>query len=752
MLMTRQLPALWNGVSQQPAPVRLSSQCEALTNAMLSVVDGVRKRSPSLHIKKLDATALGTAYLHTINRDTTERYIVVIAPTGIRVFDLEGTEKTVTAPLGWDYLTLEAGDEARSVYVAMTVADYTFVLNKSKTVSMLAAGADLDPPSDDYWWLNRPLEDAPSPMVDRYIGIYEDPEPGTPGGGNRTDSNPNTGSTVQNPTPSGPGLTGTVQTLQDLDSLTPAVGDVYKIIGTNESNFQSYYVIYTAESTWNETVMPGLKNLVDATTMPHALVRQGDGTFTFGPFAWQPRRVGDYDSNPNPTFVGRKIRDLYFYRNRFGLTVDENTVMSRAGDFGNFYRLTVVDYLPDEVIDIAASETSVTKMEFAVPFQGSLMMFSDQTQFKLSHNEVMSGATVSLDVTTHYPMVPGVRPVRAGADVYFASQGSGWGLLREYFVNNEGITHDAADVTSHVPQYIPTSIHDLAASPEFDSVFVLSTGAPNSMYAYKYYWQSETEKAQSAWNTWVFDDEDTILAAEAIGGYLYTLVDRADGAHMERIPLYYGAFPADLDFQVYLDRRAEITGVYDAITGLTTFTLPYAIPVESRADFRLVFGAAFTDQVGYHIDGDALDWTSTTEFTLDGDYSQGPCVMGLVYETRYTFSRQFPQNGNGEAIHTGRLQLKTFTVYHTDTAYYRAEVKPYGPDRGSTYTSEFTARFISVDTLGALGAPAFHTGKFTFAVTANAMDAEVSLVNDSHLGCNFHAAEWEGFYHNRARA
>lgn len=745
MLVARQIPALWNGVSQQPAPVRLSSQCEALTNAALSVVDGVKKRSPSLHIKRLDTTQMGSAYLHTINRDNTEQYVVTVSESGIRVFDVAGDEKTVTAPLGWGYLAIPSGAQARSTYTCMTVADYTFVLNKSAVVGMDVAGADLDPPSDDYWWLNRPLEDSPSPLRP----IYEPEDPYNPGGGYKTPSAPQPAPPADaNP----PGVfKGSKQTLQDLADVTPTVNDVYKIVGTNDSNFQSYYVIWNG-STWNETVKPGLKNLFDAHTMPHALIRQGDGTFVFGPFQWAPRHVGDYDTNPNPTFVGRSIRDLFFYRNRFGMCVDENVVFSRAGDFGTFYRLTVVDGLPDEAVDIAASETKVTKMEFAVPFQGSLMMFSDQTQFKLNHHEIFSGATVSLDVATQYPMVPGVRPTRSGADVYFASQGSGYGLLREYYVNSEGVTHDASDVTSHIPQYIPTSIIDLTSAPEFDQVFVLSTGTPNMVYPYKYYWQSETEKAQSAWNTWVFDAEDEVLAIESMNGYLYMVVDRTDGAHLERLPLYDGAEPEGLDFQVYLDRRTAVTGVYDSETNLTTFTLPYDILEASRATFRLVFGDAFVDAIGGNLQDEQLTWTSLSTFTVEGDLSAGPCICGLRYETRMVFSRQFPLNSKGEAIHTGRLQLKTWTIYHNESAYYRAEVRPYGPSRGSVYTSEFTARYIGVDTLGALGAPAFHTGKHTFAVTANAADAEIALVNDSHLGCTWHAAEWEGFYHNRARA
>jgi len=101
------------------------------------------------------------------------------------------------------------------------------------------------------------------------------------------------------------------------------------------------------------------------------------------------RRVGDLTTNPNPSFVGRQIRDVFFYRNRLCLTVDENVTMSRVGDFGNFYRLTVTALLPDETIDIATSETQVTPLNFAVPMGGELMVFSDEVQFRINHAGVV---------------------------------------------------------------------------------------------------------------------------------------------------------------------------------------------------------------------------------------------------------------------------------------------------------------------------------------------------------------------------
>ena len=786
MLVTRQIPSLFNGVSQQPPPVRSPSQWEEQINVMSSVVDGIRKRSPLEHVAKISNDRFGQAHLHTINRDITERYQVVISKTGIRVFDMAGNEKTVTAPLGWDYLTLPNKAQGRFSFTAVTVADYTFIVNKTKRVKMLAAGADLNPPSDGYWWLNRPANYGTAPalsLIPKEGDSRFDPtEPTDPppygGGGTSSSSTPVPAPIVP---PGTPGIyKGTVQTLQDLPDTGNAPGDVWKVVGTDQSNFQSYYVMWSG-TTWNETVARGLRNLVDALTMPHALIRQGDGTFIFGPFAWSPRRVGDENTNPNPTFVGRYIRDVFFYRNRLGFAVDENVVLSRAGDFGNFYRLTVVDYLPDEVVDIAASETKVTKMEFAVPFQGAMMLFSDQTQFKLEHDQVFTGGTVSLVVSTEYPAVPGVRPAKAGSDVYFASQGSGFGQLREYYVNSDADTHDAADVSSHVPNYLPKSIHTIVAASDYDTVCLLADGQPNRIYVYKFYWQTETDKAQSAWNYWTIDEGATILSASVLSDFLYLLVDRADGTYLERIALYYGSGAASLPFQVYLDRRVKIRGTYDGDSNATTFTLPYTVDEDKRADFRLVLGNVMdtahlldengdflTDEAGNRLTefeqilnngasragagaGNVLTWLAPDTFSTSGKHSE-PCTAGFVYTMRSVFSRQYPQNSRGEPLHTGRLQLKTFSLYCTDTAYLRVEVRPYGPGTEPLYVEEFPSRKLSVDGWNTIGEPAFVDTKVTFGVQANAAEAEIAIVNDSHLGCCINAAEWEGLYFNRAAA
>ena len=727
MLIANQIPALYNGVSQQPPTLRSPTQCEAQVNGWATIVDGLQKRSPSEFVAKLSDVALDGAYMHEINRDTTQRYIVVLTSGSIKVYDLDGVEQTVimSAP---EYLTVPAGQTAKTNFALVTVADYTFVVNKSTVVDLDAVGADSISQSLDSWWLNRAKE--------------------TDGGGAQQLQYP------PNP-PSTYGSWSKVQSFQKLPE-TAAHGTLYEITGTDESGFTTYYVRRDG-GIWNECVRPNLRNLIKPSTMPHALVRRPDGVFEFAPFSWAPRRVGDEQTNPHPTFVGRTIRDVFFYKNRLGFVVEENCVLSRAGDFGVFHRMTVLDVLADDVVDVAASDTKVTKFNFAVPFQTSMMLFSDQVQFRLNHNGIVSPSTMSIDVATQYETLTTVRPVPLGTDVYFASENGEWATLREYYVREQNSNTEAANLTGHVPRYLPAGVTRLIAGRDHDVIFTLTDGAPNRIYVYKFYWQDDTAKAQSAWHYWEMSPDDVILSGTVLDNFLYLVIQRHDGVYLERIALDSGTKAPGLPFQVYLDRRTKVQGTYLPEVDQTEFELPYAVRPEDRSRVRVVLGGQFTTQKGALVGNSGHSWhpTDNTVIRVPGNVGAKDVFVGFAYDFRFTFSEQFMKTNQGVPVTTGRLQLRSYTVYYTDTAFFRTEVAPYGvnPEVETIIPAklaEFTGKTLGDASL-TLGEPSFHEGSFTFQIYGDSDVATVTLSNDSHLSCNFQSAEWEGFYQNRAR-
>ncbi len=135
-LINHAIPNLINGTSQQSSNLRLASQAESQINGVSSVVEGLKKRPPTEFIKRISTSTLSNPFIHTINRDASERYIVVITSGSIDVYGIDGTQYTVNEPSGTTYLV---DSDPKSAFKAITIADYTFIINKNTTTGMLSS-------------------------------------------------------------------------------------------------------------------------------------------------------------------------------------------------------------------------------------------------------------------------------------------------------------------------------------------------------------------------------------------------------------------------------------------------------------------------------------------------------------------------------------------------------------------------------------------------------------------------------------
>ena len=819
MLISRQIPSMYDGVSQQPSNLRLASQCEVQINGWSTVVQGVGKRAGTQHVAEFAIAGATTAHIHLINRTTTERFLVVITQGGLAVTDLEGNAQTVNFPYGNAYLYFgganpttwaastdyiigdyvrpptangyiyqcAASNQAASLmgisgaaapafptiagdtvvdnqitwvafedftsgvlnpqtdFGAVTVADYTFIVNKTVYAQMQATTVD---------------------QIAQPTG-YVNP--------NRYNASPYLGQPNFNPTyrtqysanPSGT-LQGTVQSFDYLpwpgntnNNKTPNVGDVYLVQGDSSSAFTAYYVIWQ-NGVWNETVKPGLQNSLDAQTMPWALIRESDGTFTFTPFAWAPRQVGDATTNPTPSFVGRQIADVFFYQNRLGFCSGENVVMSRSGDFGSFWRDTVVQLLADDVIDIGSSETEVTDMKFAVPFATGMMLFSDQTQFRLMTpiDGSLTPTTVALDVSTRFLASTTVRPIMLGTNVYFLSEDANYAHLREYYVmlNYLGqFAMDAPDVGAHVPTYIPAGCFLLTGSLMHNTVFAATSAEPSRLYVYQMYWVGPQQKGQSAFHYWDFGPNVSVLSATALEDFVYVLLNRNGSVFIEKIDIALGANVGLPDtngnlYDILLDRRTQVNGIYESATNTTVFTLPYA------ADQSLVqLVAAGGSTPGALLNPSLITFPSNTQISCPGNVS-GTYWMGESYTFTYQFSQQYMLNQQNTAVLGGHLTIRNFRVHYLNSAYFEVTTDPYGlgsaTEQTLSYVPSLSSSYTGL-TLGEaaleIGSPTFGEGTFEFGVYGDSKEATVTILNQTPYPSVFIEAEWEADYTNRAR-
>ena len=103
--------------------------------------------------------------------------------------------------------------------------------------------------------------------------------------------------------------------------------------------------------------------LVDANTFTYeSAANEGNHTSVactigqgFSAPQWDDALVGDDVTNPEPSFIGKGISKLLFFRNRFSILADEHIVMSRPGDFTNFFAKSAIQLIASDPIDISAS-------------------------------------------------------------------------------------------------------------------------------------------------------------------------------------------------------------------------------------------------------------------------------------------------------------------------------------------------------------------------------------------------------------
>lgn len=132
-LIQQTIKNLIAGISQQPPKLRHAEQLEEQINGFSTEAGGLQKRPPTQHVRRLPALPLKTK-VHLINRDETERYIVAFTGDSLKIFDINGNEKTVKMENGADtYVTCS---EPNKELKAITVADHTFIVNTTKVVEM----------------------------------------------------------------------------------------------------------------------------------------------------------------------------------------------------------------------------------------------------------------------------------------------------------------------------------------------------------------------------------------------------------------------------------------------------------------------------------------------------------------------------------------------------------------------------------------------------------------------------------------
>ncbi len=317
--ISQKITNIIGGVSQQPDTIKVGNQLRVCDNYYPDVATGLTKRPGLKGVSKLaNAVADGTWF--TIFRDDQEKYIIQFSKAGaLKIWSANnGIEQTVNA--------VAAESTAYAVHTnsadlqTLQINDYIFVLNRTKTV---AAGTNASGTQVPYAFVTintvaysstytitldatsfsyaTPLTTSPPQAqlnVNDIVGnlvasINANPSWIAQGIGNtiyvrRTNNadfaieakGGNTGTAID-------AFKGSVISVAQLPR--QFVNNLkIKVAGSVESGADDYWVVFktsdntsTGAGSWEETIAPSTVTDFNEETMPHVIIREANGTFTY---------------------------------------------------------------------------------------------------------------------------------------------------------------------------------------------------------------------------------------------------------------------------------------------------------------------------------------------------------------------------------------------------------------------------------------------------------------------------------------
>ena len=516
-------------------------------------------------------------------------------------------------------------------------------------------------------------------------------------------------------------------------------GMVALVGGSPDDNEDDYYVIFRGDNAvdgpgiWEETVKPGIPTTFNYQSMPHGIVRSPNLrdpkdpnrlTFLVGAFEWYPREVGDELTNPRPSFApregetfGRPINNLIFYRNRLAFLVDENVVMSKAGEYYDFWVKTATTISPDDPIDLQTASNYPSVLYNGIVNNTGLIVFSENNQFLVStENDRLSPDTVKISQISNYNFNVNSNPVSLGTTVGFVGdQGKYTRFYEMASVRREG-EPDVIEQTKVVERMVDSSMNQVAVSKENDMVALTKKGQTD-VWLFRYFDTGE-RRQQSSWFRWEFPG--TMVSHEVIFDSYYIVVEKQGVVSLLRCDLRALSNPLTFtfdtedykniegdNFRIFMDYMIRLPGTYNSKNKTTVF---------DQGDWTIfsgekILGVSLETNKALTRDGQAQQGriaiakvNADGHLTLRGDWSQDPVVFGYDFEMRIILPQFYITKAVNQNA-TESLDSANFIVHRVKTnlgqiGYYETTLKRLGrPD----YTQIYEAKPMDIYHAGELG-------------------------------------------------
>ena len=529
-------------------------------------------------------------------------------------------------------------------------------------------------------------------------------------------------------------------------------GYIVKISNARMSDEDDYYLRFEGENdrdgtgSWTECAKPGIAT--SFTNMPIVIQRTATTTFTVKQFTYADRAVGDDETNPIPSFVGKRINKVLFFRNRLAFLAGENVVLCRPGTVGvpNFWSETALVVSANDPIDIACSSTFPSELFDGIDINTGLVVFSTNQQFLLSSDDtVLNPDTAKLRSISTFNYNKKVAPISLGVTIAYLDNSGKFSRFNEMAnIAREG-EPNVVEQSKVIPTTISKDVDLLTNSRENQIVAIGKTGS-DTVIGFRYLNVGD-KRQQSAWFKWKFNNP---LTYHFIINDEYFFLDSDYFLQSMRL-VQKEADPSitqdNVEFLLHVDNHTTISGgSFSAATNLTTFSSVSWLPSVTSPNYDLVIVDTNTasTRVGRYA---KPTLTSSNSFTVPGDWSGVTLTIGYIYEYSVKFPRLYYTRTEGQRFLSdvnSSLVVHRVKFHFGKIGLYETTLERVGK---SDYTEVYESTIL--DEYDVSDAPYLEEFIQTVPVYEQNTNVDITLKSSHPAPSTLRAMTWEGYYSPR---
>jgi hypothetical protein len=514
------------------------------------------------------------------------------------------------------------------------------------------------------------------------------------------------------------------------------------------------------EGTWEECAKPGRAISFDETTMPVILIRTADGNFRLteqkgGNYTiagksypvpqWDNAIVGDDVTNPEPSFIDRPITQMMFFRNRFALLSDEHIVMTRPGDFTNFFAKSAIQLIASDPIDIAASSEYPAVLYDGIQVNTGLVLFSKNQQFMLTtDSDTFSPLTAKINSLSTYNFNFKTNPISLGTTLGFLDNAGKHSRFFEMAqVQREG-EPQVIEQSAVVSTLFENDLSLISNSRE-NSIILFSENNQSTLYGYRYFDQI-TERKLAAWFRWTLPG--TIKYHCMQDDALFVVMENGSSRELLKFSIRMDSNTVALnDDRVHLDYLMPVTSLASSAYsgGKTTFSKPSGLNgVGQIAAYDIDDPANTPLTIGNYAE---VTVDNNGDLEIPGDWTGQNFYIGYLYTMSITMPTIYYVTRTGENF---RADTRANTILHRvklgfgPIGIYETTLSRVGRD---DYTELFEV--TPADRQLANRTTVFEDNLLrTVPIYDRNINATLVIKSTHPSPANFHTLSWEGVYNN----